>query len=186
LARLPYPDPAQAPEKARAIYEKLPAKLNVMRMMLQAPTCMPAFVRLGASILGMQELDDRLREIAILRVAALSRAGYEWTQHVAIARAVGVTDEEISALESGEPGALDSQARLVAKFTEECVRDVRVSDATFEEARASFSPQEIAELVITVGYYMLIARFLETLGVDAEEAPPEMAARIAEARMSRS
>jgi 4-carboxymuconolactone decarboxylase len=179
LARLPYPDPAQVPEKAREIFEKLPVRLNVMRMMLQAPTCMPSFIRLGAAVLA------RLREIAILRVAALSRAGYEWTQHVAIAKAVGVTDAEISAIRSGDRDALDSGASLVVKFTDECVRNVRVSDATFEEAQVALSPQEIAELVIAIGYYMLIARFLETLGVDAEEAPPGLAASLAEAGPSR-
>lgn len=181
MARLPYPDPAQAPDMARELYERLPAKLNVMRMMLQAPTCMPPFVKLGAAVLGMQKLDARLREIVILRVATLSRADYEWTQHVAIGKAVGVTDDEISAIKSGDPGALDSQARLVVKFTEECVREVRVSDVTFSEAQAAFSSQEIAELIITIGYYMMIARFLETLDVDGEEAPPEMAASIAAA-----
>ena len=182
MARLPYPDPAQAPDMARELYERLPAKLNVMRMMLLAPTCMPPFVRLGAAVLGMQKLDARLREIVILRVATLSRADYEWTQHVAIGKAVGVTEDEISALKSGDPAALDPQAKLVVKFTEECVREVRVSDATFSEAQAEFSSQEIAELVITIGYYMMIARFLETLDVDGEEASPEMAATIAAAR----
>ncbi|MFQ5459080.1 MAG: carboxymuconolactone decarboxylase family protein [Myxococcota bacterium] len=182
MARLPYPDPGSAPDRAREIFERLPVKLNVMRMMLQAPTCMPAFVRLGAAVLGQQKLDDRLREIAILRVAALSGAGYEWTQHVAIAKAVGVTEEEISAIRDGNAGALDSGAGLVVKFTNECVKDVRVSDVIFEEAKAAFSDQEIAELVITIGYYMLIARFLETLGVDMEEAPPGMAATIAAGR----
>lgn len=146
-----------------------------MRMMLQAPTCMPDLVRLGASVLARQKLDARLREIAILRVAALSAAEYEWTQHAAIGTAVGVTPPEMSALREETPAGLEPAADLVVRFTDECVRGVRVSDSTFQEALGRFSPQEITELVITIGYYMLIARFLETLGVDAEPAPPEMA-----------
>lgn len=182
MARLPYPDPEAAPEKARAMYERLPAKLNVMRMMLQAPTCMPDFVRLGAAILGRQKLDPRLREIAILRVAVLSRADYEWTQHVAIGRAVGLTEQEIDSLRQEAPRGLDPAAALIVRFADECVREVRVSDATFGEARERLSDQEVAELVITIGYYMLIARFLETLGVDGEPAPPEMAESLAARR----
>lgn len=184
MARIPYPDPQEAPEKARAMFEKLPVKLNVMRMMLQAPTCMPDLLRLGASVLGRQRLDARLREIAILRVAVLSRADYEWTQHEAIGRAVGVTDDEIAAIREEAPGGLDDAARLVVRFTDECVRQVRVSDPIFAEALGRFSSQEIAELVITIGYYMLIARFLETLGVDLEPAPPELAESFTSGRRS--
>jgi hypothetical protein len=45
---------------------------------------------------------------------------------------------------------------------------VRVSDATFERMAREFPPREIVELILTVGYYMLIARLLETTGVDLE------------------
>ena len=38
------------------------------------------------------KLDPKLREIAILRTAKVSRSVYEWTQHVPMARHVGVTD----------------------------------------------------------------------------------------------
>lgn len=176
MARLAYPDLASVPEKTRAIFESLPAPLNVFRMMLHAPASMRALVRLGGVILGRQKLHGRLRELAILRVATLSGARYEWTQHVPIAKTCGATDEEIAAVERGDPGALEAEANLVFRFTDECVRDVRVSDETFREARALFSPQEIVELVSAIGYYMLIARLLETLDVDLEPAPPELAA----------
>jgi alkylhydroperoxidase family enzyme len=170
MARLSYPDPASAPEDARKLLEAMPAKLNVFRMLLQAPTCMRGFMSLGGSILQRQQLDPRLRELAILRVAALSKAGYEWTQHVPIARAVGATADEVAAMERGQVDGLDPVARAVVRFTEECVRDVRVSDPTFAEARKHLGEQEVAELVLAIGYYMLVARWLETLGVDHEDS----------------
>jgi alkylhydroperoxidase family enzyme len=176
MARLSYPDPASVPEDARKLLEAMPAKLNVFRMLLQAPTCMRGFMSLGGAILRHQQLDPRLRELAILRVAALSKAGYEWTQHVPIARAVGASDAEISAMEHGASDGLDTKARAVVRFTEECVRDVRVSDGTFAEARKHLGEQEVAELVLAIGYYMLVARWLETLGVDHEESRPEWVA----------
>jgi len=175
MARLAYPDPASAPEKARKLLEATPP-LNVFRMLLQAPTCMRGFMTLGGAILQRQQLDPRLRELAILRVAALSNAGYEWTQHVPIARAVGASDTEISAMESGAREGLDPVARAVVRFTEECVRDVRVSDPTFAEAREHLSEREVAELVLAIGFYMMVARWLETLGVDHEKSPPGWAA----------
>lgn len=176
MARLSYPDPASVSEEERKLFQALPAKLNVFRMLLQAPTCMRGFMLLGGSILRQQQLDARLRELAILRVAALSGAPYEWTQHVPIARACGASESEVAAMERGEIDGLDPQARAVIRFTEECLRDVRVSDPTFAELRRHLDEREVAELVLAVGYYMLVARWLETLGVDLEPSRPEIVA----------
>jgi len=176
MARIPYADPAAAPEKARRAFEGAPAPLNIFRMLLNAPGCLPGFMTLGGSILSRQRLDPRLRELAILRVAALSQASYEWTQHVPIARACGATDAEIEAVEAGRLDALDPAAADVVEFAEECLRQVRVSDRTLERVRRRLSPQETTELVLAVGFYMLVARVLETLGVDADAPPPALAA----------
>lgn len=179
MARIPYADPASAPDKARRAFENAPAPLNIFRMLLNAPSCMPGFMSLGGAILSRQQLDPKLRELAILRVAALSQASYEWTQHVPIARACGATDPEIEAVQSGRLDALDPAASDVVEFAEECLREVRVSDRTLERVRRRLSPREITELVLAVGFYMLVARVLESLGVDAEVPPPALAAAFA-------
>ena len=183
MARIPYPDPARVPEKVRASYEKLSPKLNVFRMLLGAPSCTRGFLHLGSQILGRQKLAPRLREIAILRVAALSGARYEWAQHVAIARECGLDDGEISAIEGGAAERLEPLERDLVRFTDECVRDVRVSDPTFEALRRRLSDEEICELLLAVGFYMMVARFLETLDVDLE---PELRASLAEVGERRS
>jgi alkylhydroperoxidase family enzyme len=173
MARIPYVDPEKAPPEVREVFEKLPAKLNVFRMMANATTNFRPLIALGTSILARQELLARLREIAILRVARLSKAEYEWIQHVAIAQAVGVSAEQVAALERGDAAAscFGADERLVLDFTDEVVRDVRASDATFQKVVERFGPRQMAELLLAIGYYMMIARFLETTGVDVEPAP---------------
>lgn len=172
MARLPYPDPATLSEETRRLLQQLPVKLNVFRMMANAPTCFRPLVTLGTAILSQQQLSPKLRELAILRVASLSSAKYEWVQHVPIAEAVGATKAQVEAIERGslESDAFDDVERLVLRFTTELVQDVRVSDTTFAEAKSRLSPQEVVELVLAVGYYMLIARLLETTDVDLDEA----------------
>ena len=172
MARLPYVDPATAPEQVRELLDRLPVKLNVFRMMAHATTDFRPLVGLGSAILGRQKLSPKLRELAILRVAALSPARYEWVQHVPIAEATGATAAQIAALERGDitGDAFDAVERAVLRFATEVVRDVRASEATFAEVARHLSAQEIVELVITVGYYMLIARLLETTAVDLD--PP--------------
>jgi alkylhydroperoxidase family enzyme len=172
MARLPYVDPASAPQSVREILERLPVQLKIFRMMAHAETNFRPLLALGTSILAQQQLSPKLRELAILRVARLSPAEYEWVQHVPIALGAGASQEQVDALERGdiEAACFDAVERAVLRFTTEVVRDVRASDATFAALAGRLSTREIVELVLAVGYYMLIARLLETTGVDIEPA----------------
>ncbi|HJQ82826.1 MAG TPA: carboxymuconolactone decarboxylase family protein [Candidatus Binatia bacterium] len=172
MARLPYVDPATAPEAVRELLDQLPVKLNVFRMMAHAENGFRPLVALGSAILARQQLDAKLRELVILRIAQLSPSRYEWTQHVPIAHATGATEAQVAALERGDANAdcFDPLERLVLRFATEVVRDVRASDATFAELAKRLSPREIVELLLTVGYYMMIARLLESTAVDVD--PP--------------
>jgi alkylhydroperoxidase family enzyme len=170
MARLPYVDPATAPERVRETLAGAAAPLKVFNMMAHAESNLRSLLRLGGTILSKQHLSGRLRELAVLRVAKLSGARYEWQQHVPIGRAAGITDAQTVALDAGhiDAACFDARERLVLRFTDEVVRDVRASDDTFAQMRTQFSPREIVELILAVGYYMMIARLLETTGVDLE------------------
>jgi len=172
MARLPYVDAASAPPEVAETLAALPVQLNIFKLMAHAHTNFRPLLALGASILAQQQLDARLRELAILRVAKLSHAEYEWVQHVPIAKSVGASDAEIAALEKGDigPGFFDPLAALVLRFTDEVVRDVGASKATFEALSAELSPREIVELVLAIGFYMTVARVMETMEIDMDPA----------------
>jgi len=171
MARLPYVDPEQAPEAVRETLARLPVKLNIFRMMAHAETSFRPMLSLGMSILTQQELSAKLRELVILRVGSLSSARYEWVQHVPIALAVGATDAQVAALERGDvSGPFDELERVVLRFTTEVVQQVRAGDETFAAVAKLLSPRQIVELVLTIGYYMTIARLLESTAVDLD--PP--------------
>jgi len=173
MVRIPYLEPAHASDEVRKTFAKLAAPLNIFRMMAHAQMNFRPLVRLGSSILSEQKLNGKLRELAILHVAMQSGARYEWIQHVPIAKAVGATDEQIEALERGDADApaFNAQEGLVLRFTAEVVRDVRASDAVMAEMTTHFTPQEIVELILAIGFYMMMARLMETTGVDLEPAP---------------
>ena len=170
MARLPYVDPTTAPERVRETLGGVAAPLKVFHMMAHAESNLRSLLRLGGTILSKQQLSGRLRELAILRIARLSGARYEWVQHVPIGKAAGISEAQIAALEAGNAQAecFDWRERLVLRFTDEVVRDVRASDETFAQMREQFPPREIVELILVIGYYMMIARLLETTGVDLE------------------
>ena len=172
MARLPYVEPESASESVREVLERMPRQLNVFKMMAHAETCFRPLLRLGTSILAHQRLAPKLRELAILRVAQLSRARYEWVQHVPIAESVGVSAAQIQALEEGsiDGDCFDALERAVLAFTTEVVENVKASEATFDAVRKQLSDQEVVELVLAIGYYMTVARLLETTEVDLEPA----------------
>lgn len=170
MARIPYVDPATAPDAVREVLATLPADLNIFRIMAHAETNVVPLLGLGASILTEQQLDGRLRELAILRVARLSGAEYEWVQHVPIAELVGASKAEIDALDRGEieSDCFDPVAREVLRFTTEVVEKVGASKECFERLSGHLSAREIVELILAIGFYMMVARLMETTEIDLD------------------
>lgn len=174
MARIPYvdPDSEATPAKVREAMAGLAVPLNIFKLVAHAETNFKPFLRFGGTILGRQALSGKLRELAILRVAKLSHAEYEWVQHVPIAKAAGASDAQIAALERGDGAApcFDETERLLLRFTDEVVRDVGASEPTFRALAAKLSPRELVELVLAIGFYMTVARVMETFAIDMDPA----------------
>jgi alkylhydroperoxidase family enzyme len=168
MARIPYFDLAQAPTSyTELLGGRRP--LNLFRMLPHAGKAAEGFLRLGGALLRDNELDSRLREIAILRVGLLSHAGYEVHQHRKLARRVGLADAKVAALEPGaDTSALDELELQVLRFTDEVFHHVKAPDEMFDAMRARLTTKALAELVLTIGYYMMVSRFLENFEVDIE------------------
>jgi alkylhydroperoxidase family enzyme len=171
VARLPYVDPADAPEPVRDALGRVPP-LNIFRMMANAETAFRPWLRWGAALLGELRLDPLLRELAILRVARLTpHAEYEWVQHVPIAQAVGATDDQVAALERDdlEADCFSDDQRLVLRFTTEVLQDAQASDEALERLSAVLSPREVVELLMVIGQYMMVARVMATTRMEIDK-----------------
>lgn len=170
MARIPYFDLAQAPQSYTDLLQQR-HPLNLYRMLPHAGPAAEGFLKLGGALLRQNELEATLREIAILRVGLLSQAAYEVHQHRRVARNVGLADAKVAALEpGGDLSVLDERERFVLDFTDQLFHHVKAPDAMFARAQQLFSHRQIAELVLTVGFYMMVSRFLENFEVDIE--PP--------------
>jgi alkylhydroperoxidase family enzyme len=81
-----------------------------------------------------------------------------------------MSDALIAGIHQGPEAAVFSDTeRLVMRFTDDVVLNVRAGDATFLPARAALGDKALQELTIVIGFYMLVSRFLETFDVDIEE-----------------
>jgi alkylhydroperoxidase family enzyme len=185
MARIPYPDIDKLHPRVQEAFRGLPAPLNIFKAMAHAERNFVPLLELGGTILARQKLDGKLRELAILFVAADTGARYEWVQHVPIAKRAGATDAQVRALESKdiEAACFDEEERAVLRFTREVVRDVKASKPTFDAMARRFSGQEIVELILAIGFYMMVARLMETIEIDLE--PPLGDAVVAAAERGR-
>lgn len=166
--RLPPLEPGEMPAEIRERFGDGPI-LNIFRTLAHHPDLMKRWLVFGNHVLGKNTLSPRDREIAILRVGALCRAGYEWAQHVRIGLDCGLSEAEIEAIKEGPDAAGWSDAeRAVLRATDELVDDAFVSDATWSALSEHYDTHQLMDLVFTVGQYNLVSMALNTLGVQLE------------------
>src|SRR5262245_52017578 len=101
MARIPYPEDTALSERTRRALDSVPP-LNVFRLLAHGDAAFGNFLRLTGGLWNDAELSPRRRELAILHVARLTGSEYEWQQHVAVARLVGISEAEIDGLAAGE------------------------------------------------------------------------------------
>ncbi|QRP48526.1 carboxymuconolactone decarboxylase family protein [Amycolatopsis sp. FDAARGOS 1241] len=165
MARLDYADADS--EVADRIRARRGGRLTPLdRMLLHSPPFADGWNNLLGAIRKQGVLPGALRELAILRVAELNGAEYEWTAHAPVAEAEGLAPERIAALRrSGDPSVLDEAQQAVLAYTDAMTKRIAVPDKVFLALQKHFGDQEIVELTVTIGAYNLVSRFLVALEV---------------------
>ncbi|MCX7981502.1 MAG: carboxymuconolactone decarboxylase family protein [Syntrophales bacterium] len=144
--------------------------LNLFRCVAHSPQAGSAFLKLGNALLFRGTIPPVWRELAILRVGNLCKAHYEWTQHVKIARRVGVRESQIAALPEWDKSAeFSNEERVILRFTDEETLNIGVSQKTVESVLEILGEEGLVELSILVGYYGMVCRVLETLDIELEQ-----------------
>jgi len=172
MARLPYLDPEDAEPRVAEMLSKAP-ELGIFRLVANAQSAFPAWMRFGGKLFDPDELDPLLREFAITRVAAMSPgAEYEWVQHATITLECGGTEAQLEAIKRGslDVTVLGADGELVVRFTTQVVRDGTPDEDTFAAMSDRFNPREIMHLLLVIGQYMMLARIMATAQIDLEPA----------------
>jgi len=168
MARIDYCDTSKSNERTREILGKN-RNANIFRMMAHSPSYFEQYCRLGGAIRHKGELDPVVRELAITRTGILCEAPYEVVAHKRIGKNVGVTDEQNAALESWQSATCFNEVQRAAlAFTDEIVGLRRPTDATFNAIAAKLTPAALVELQLSVGFYIMTSKFLETFGIDMQ------------------
>jgi alkylhydroperoxidase family enzyme len=168
MARIDYCDTSKSNERTREILGKN-RNANIFRMMAHSPSYLEQYCRLGGAIRHKGELDPMVRELAITRTGILCEAPYEVVAHMRIGKNVGVTDEQNAALVNWQSASCFNEVQRAAlALTDEIVGGRRPTDATFNAIAAKLTPPALVELQLSVGFYIMTSKFLETFDIDMQ------------------
>ena len=121
---------------------------------------------------------DALHELAILAVAYEDDAPYQWSAHIASARAAGLRDAAIEVARTGADSSfLDDDERHVIELCRQLCRTNRVEQAMFDSLMARHGRRWLVLMVATIGLYRYVAVFNNAFDVDLVEGDDQLPAR---------
>jgi 4-carboxymuconolactone decarboxylase len=141
---------------------------NLYRGLANHPKIIAAWTEFANTLRHGSRTPRALRELVILRGAQLSASEYEWAQHLKMARKAGVREAQINALPDWRVSPEFDTKEKAALALAEAVTRGRVSNEVYQEARRHFDEQDYVELAVTAGFYAMVARTLDALGIQLE------------------
>jgi len=124
---------------------------------LLSPDLGRALQQVGAAIRYQSALTPRIREMAILALAAHWNSEFEWFAHERVGRAVGVTEGELEQLRTcGFLSLTDPDEASALLAVREMLRG-DVPDGVYESVVAQIGEAGLFELSTLVGYYATLA-----------------------------
>jgi 4-carboxymuconolactone decarboxylase len=140
-------------------------------VMLHSPAVGGALQELGAAIRYRSVLSPRVREIAVLAVAASWSSEFERYAHEPLARRAGLTDAQIEALAAGADVVLDDPAEAAAlRVVRALLERSDLTDEEHAEGREILGDQALVELTALVGYYATLALQLRVFRVGVPQS----------------
>jgi alkylhydroperoxidase family enzyme len=157
-----HPFPARDPDR--------PKGLNVLGTLARHPGLATAFHTFNGHILFSTTLTPRMRELLVLRVAAVRGAEYEWAQHVVLAGDAGLSAGDIDRIAEGpDAEGWSPLDRAMVSAVDELLGDARVADPTWATLAGELEDQQLMDLVFTVGAYDVLAMMFRTFDVELDD-----------------
>jgi alkylhydroperoxidase family enzyme len=147
-------------------------------MLLHSPQLAAGWNSLLGAVRTKLSLDAQMREIAILAVASLNNAEYEFHHHAPELLKAGGDEHQVRALRDVPSainnGALFTEAQRAAlQLTLEMTHGVAVNEDTMDWVKNVLpSPQAVVELVATIATYNMVSRFIVALDIGAADDKP--------------
>jgi alkylhydroperoxidase family enzyme len=112
-------------------------------------------------------LNPKHRELAILRTGIVGDSKFEYSQHLKVARMVGIADDHLEAIKCWVTSdKFDAAERAVMAATDELVGRNLIEDATFAELKRHLSDAQIMELVFVIATWRMHGMVVRALHLE--------------------
>ena len=161
---------AGPPDLVQAIKARRPQGQlwNLDRMLLHSPNFAKAWNTMFGTIRSQLSLPADLREVAIMAIAVINKADYEWQAHEPEFVKAGGTKEQLAALKKLDPKPFNDVEKAALQLTVEMTRNVQPKQATIDRMRKLIGDDQYVELAGTIAAYNMVSRFLLATGVEPE------------------
>ena len=178
MKRATFPMPELTSEK-EAEYKLFP--INLTRMLLRTKSSTVPFLKLGLSFRDAH-IPGSVREAVIIRVGALLECPYEMVQHRPEALRFGNSENLIDAITdiSRKREFDDPAISALIHYTDSAVKNTQADHAALDEIRRHFSDDQVAEITLIIGHYVMNAIFVRSLRVPLDDGPGDFNAGAAE------
>jgi 4-carboxymuconolactone decarboxylase len=163
-------EPAQRTEEQRELLvgiwgEDVP---NLFSTVARHPALYRSWMPFCMQLLTQSVFSPRERELLIIRTASLCGSAYELEHHLRFGPEVGLSDRDLAALTGGGSHDWSPRERLLVAAADELHANHEISEATWRGLSALLTTEQLVELPMLVGHYILLAGTLRSLGVPLE------------------
>jgi hypothetical protein len=168
-----YPDFTKLPDQVREKFDNLPTKVNFFRMLGHSVGAFIPVIDLTNAIFRDLTISDYHKELMVLLVGAHESVAYEWEQHVSIAQAAGVRQDQFIAIAEDridDADAFNEDERVLLRFGKAVLDKGKAPGVLFKHALRHFSVQDLSDAIIVLGYYRMISAHIQTfdIAIDAQ------------------
>jgi AhpD family alkylhydroperoxidase len=168
-----FPYPELDAEK-EAEYELFP--INLTRMMLHTQGQTLPYWKYALSFRNAK-IPPVVRERVIVRVGAVTGCEYQLVQHKSEALRTGTSPELLADLINPEHQEFgDPSLTALVSYVDSLVENIGAEQDTLDALRKCFPDNEVAEITLLAGTYVLCAAFLKSLQVPLDDGPVDWAA----------
>ncbi|MGB8206370.1 MAG: carboxymuconolactone decarboxylase family protein [Mycobacterium sp.] len=171
MTGFPYPE---LDAEKEAEYQLFP--INLTRMMLHTQGLTMPYWKYGLGFRNAK-IPPVVRERVIVRVGAVADCEYQLVQHKTEALRTGTSPELLADLVNPQQQEFDDPSlTALITYVDSLVKNIGAEQDTLDALRKYFPDNEVAEITLLAGTYVLCAAFLKSLQVPLDEGPVDWAA----------
>jgi 4-carboxymuconolactone decarboxylase len=161
-------------QRVLAQMEEGKTNLKIIRLMANAPHAFRPFVLFSKALMREGFLPDEDREAIVLYLAVRNKVPYEWNEHLPMALAAGLTQEQIESLASESVDGLSRNQQLAVEVAKEVADGFGIAPNTWRRACNVWGQEGAMDAMLSVAWWGgLVPTIVRALGIVTPEVQVE-------------